>query len=689
MRLWWYHFKEQILAGQNRWGLWLPVLFGCGIGLYFALPFEPSKWFTVAVVELLIITAVIFRCSLAVLYALLVPTFVVMGFTTIQIRTLYLASQQVAVPTDSLYLRGRIKYLDYNSRGNQRLILDQLQDFERRPLAGEFRISLRPQAEKLQSGQCVELVAKLMPRPQAALPTGYQFDRKSFYLGISGSGYAESRVLPIICAAGSSWTDKISFVVSALRTKVIDHIKSMLPPDEAAVTAAIIAGEQGGINSRLLNHYRDSGLAHFLSISGLHMSMIAGMMFFLIRLMTAMFPPLALRCDSKKIAALFAIVMSMVYLVISGSAIPAQRAFIMTFIVLLGVLFDRRAISMHTIAWAAFIVLFISPEALIGASFQMSFAAVIALVAFYEKYAGALQRFLRGRGDKLQSLPLRIVKILFAYIIGILLSDLVASLATLPFAIYHFNRIALFTSLANLLAGPVIGLLIMPFTLLSLVTMPFGMDYVDIKIVGFGVSLVNQITAWVSSLPDAAYLIPSMPAWGLVLIALGGLWLAIWQTSIRRWGMLPLIIGFLSIAVVRQPDMLISYDGRLIALQDKQHNMVILPARGNKFMQDVWLNKTASHPLTDEQKSLLREIYYQGKTAKDWLDLACRPDECLYQNRVVISQAKSITIDGKTLPLSSGGTTAVYLSNAGFKLYTVRDYIGNRPWNSGGINGKN
>ena len=166
------------------------------------------------------------------------------------------------------------------------------------------------------------------------------------------------------------------------------------------MTAAIVAGERGGMSRELINNYRDSGLAHFLSISGLHMSMLAGMMFFLVRFVSSLVPPVIARYDTKKFSAVFAILMSAVYLVISGAAVPTQRAFIMTFIVLLGVLCSRQAISMLTISWAAMLVLLISPEALIGPSFQMSFAAVIVLIAFYERYDGSMHRFQNGGGSK-------------------------------------------------------------------------------------------------------------------------------------------------------------------------------------------------------------------------------------------------------------------------------------------------
>lgn len=680
MQLFWYHLKEQFMDGRERWNLWLPVFFAMGIGLYFLLPSEPSKWLTLGIIETLIMLAVFWRYNLPRLYALLVPVFVVLGIALIQVRTVYLDGLQADVPVEKLYLRGRIVKMDYNSRGNPRLILDDLYDFEEKPVPGRFRVSLRPQRENLRSGQCVELIARLMPLAKASLPGGYQFDRKSFYLGLSGSGYSASRAIPVECRTPESLSRRIAYRIDEIRGSIIRHIREVLPPDQASVAAAIVAGEQGGIRQSLINNYRDSGLAHFLSISGLHMSMIAGMMFFFIRLLIALFPPLALRVDSKKVSALFAIFISVVYLMISGAAIPAQRAFIMTFIVLLGVLFNRRAISMQTIAWAAFLVLLITPEALIGASFQMSFAAVLALIAFYEKFAGSLHRFLCGEHGQ-NSLPLRAFRLIFAYIAGILVSDLVASLATLPFAVYHFNRVALFTTLANLLAGPVIGLLIMPFTLLSLLLMPFGWDTWSLKIVGFGIAQVNEITAYVSSLPSAGLQVLSMPLWGLLLIVFGGLWLAIWQTAWRRWGIVLILAGFLSITMIHRPDVLINEHADLFAVRDNENHMVIIPRRGYNFIKKIWLDKTASPQPGPERRKLLAQIKDGRQDGGSWLNLRCDSLACTYQNRVKLYKNGGIEVDGHPLHVSQSFGAALYLDEPSPRVVTVRDYIGRRPWN--------
>lgn len=677
MRALWLYLRRQADLECERRRLWLPVAFALGIGLYFMLPEEPSKWLTLGIIEGLILAAVLFRFRPAVLKVLMWAGLIVGGFGWAQVRTVYLASDMGEVPEQKLYLRGEIVRVDLSQKGKLRLTMENLYNFDRQPVPGRFRITLRQKKGNYYPGQCVELVAKLMPRAVAQLPGGYQFDRKNFYDRLSGSGYAESRALPVECAARSPLMTRLRTGIDIERQKITDRVNSILPADEAAVVAAVLAGQQGGIRPALIQHYRDSGLAHFLSISGLHMSMIAGLMFFFVRLLAALFPPLALRCDSKKIAAVFAIAVSAVYLLISGAAIPAQRAFIMTLIVLLGVLFNRRAISMYTIAWAAFLVLLFAPEVLIGASFQMSFAAVIALIAFYEKFAGRLARWFKNGSSFWLS---KAFKVLAVYISGILIADFVASMATLPFSIYHFNRIAVYTSLANLLAGPVIGFVIMPFTLLSLLLMPLGLDYLPLKAVGFGVGLVNDVTAWVSSLPGASRQVLSMPLWGLLLVIFGGLWLCIWERKWRWWGAVVVAVGMLSIAATVKPDVLINDDGRLIALRDNQNNLVVLPVRGRAFTKQVWLEKTASPQLSKSRNTLLRKIWQGKTTAPRWLDLVCDRDSCLYKKRIKIIKGEGVEADGRRLQTDGTDGMAIYLKQP-LEIVTVREDIGRRFWN--------
>lgn len=625
--------------------LWLPVLFALGIGLYFSLKTEPSKWLTLAAIEALILTAVLFRRHRKILKILGLAALVLSGFAVVQIKAVWLSAPVAELPAGTFYFKGRIAGIDTNYQGRRRFILDGIEDFDGNFYQGKYRITQRSKDDNAEIGQCVELVGQIMPLAKEVMPGGYQFDRKGYFEGLKGSGFAESRWFVTDCPAKSAKHDFAAFMGN-LRRRIVKHIASVLPVAQAGIASAIIAGEKGAVSESQYEQYRNSGLAHFLSISGLHMSMLAGLTFFLVRFVLAFVPPVALRFNTKKIAAVFALIISAVYLLISGQAVPAQRAFVMTFVVLLGVLADRRAISMYTIALAAFIVLFFSPEVLVSASFQMSFAAVLGLIAFYEKISRRIQSFFGG-GNK-------VVKAVFLYIAGVIVSDFIASMMTLPFAVYHFNMVALYTTLGNFLAGPVIGLIIMPFVLLSMLLMPFGLDAPALKIVGFGIEAVNRVTAWVSGLPNAGCYVPSMPLWGLVLIVLGGLWLMLWQAKWRWFGMIGVAVGILSIATVQTPDILVGAEAKAVALKNADGRLGIVSSRGGRFIKEVWKNK---YQVSDTKAKL--EEY---------------PDIKINGNTVAI-KGRDYNLD------EAIGLSAWYHSDGTVKVKTIREDIGRRLWN--------
>ncbi len=641
------YLRDNFCKDKTRLILWYPVLLALGIGFYFTLSREPSKWITLAVIESLIIVAVIFRRRLTILKILGALALVVAGFTLIQVKSIYLYAPPQNFPDKTFYFKGEIAAIDSNYQGRRRFTLQNLEDFDGNIYPGKYRIVQRSKKGEAKVGECVEMVGRIMPLARAVVPGGYQFDRKSYFTGLKGSGFAESRWFRIDCPEGGRHKTFAAYIAD-IRQKIVGRIAELLPPDEAAVTAAVIAGERSLIGQRLNEQYRDSGLAHFLSISGLHMSMLAGLMFFLVRFVLALFPPLALRLDTKKIAAVWALFMSLVYLLISGMEIPAQRAFIMTTVVLLGVLTDRRAISLQTIALAAFIVLLFNPEVLTSASFQMSFAAVLGLIAFYEKVEHRVRRFLHidGMNKWLRGIEL--------YVIGVVVSDFIASLMTLPFAVYHFNMVALYTTLGNFLAGPIIGLIIMPFVLVSLLLIPFGLDAPFVKIVGLGIKWVNDITAWVASLPGAGCQVPSMPFWGLLLIVIGGLWLMLWQARWRLWGWLGIMVGILSLLTVRTPDILVSADLKAVAFKNDDGRLELVSSRGARFVKSFWQGK---YPFA-ETKTTLQE----------------HPE-------LVVAESK-VSLAGKTYDLGQTLGINFYKNPDGsFSAETVRDAIGDRLWN--------
>ena len=626
------HIAEIFNAERERWFCWVPVLFGAGIGIYFALPVEPSKWLTLGLIEFLLLATFLCRRYPLLLRFIAVAAIILAGFTDIQLKTLYMEQKLPPPQTGNVYIRGQIMSRDTNYRGRPRIVLGNMENLEGEAIKGHYRLTLPAKEKNFNVGQCVELVAEVSPVMKANLVGGYQPDRRLFFDGINAAGYVLSGVFEIDCRQAPNWLAKQT---DLWRQKVTETISKQLPASQASVATAIITGNRELMSREQAENYRDSGLAHFLSISGLHMSLITGLMFFAVRLFMALIPPLGLRYNSKRAAAVCALLVGTFYLMISGGAVPTQRAYIMMFTVLLAVWFERQAVSMRVLAFAAMIILFFSPQMLVNISFQLSFAAVVGLVAFYERFGGRLEGFLYGNGN---NLPLRMLRGIFAYLLGIVIADFVASLATLPFVIYHFNRIAVYTSLANLAAGPIIALVIMPAVLFALLTLPLGLSWLPLQIVGYGIGAINRITGYVAQMPHSVAEIYSFPMWGLLLIIIGGLWLCLWQKSWRYLGWILIFAGSLSLFTVRVPDIIAGDGGKAVAVRDNRGKLQFLSG-GNKWMKQNWAEKFASVSVQKQENT-------------------SRPN------------LSHINFDD-----------AIGISIYGDKIYTVRNYIGRRPWN--------
>ena len=606
-----------------------PILMGVGIWLYFSFSFEPSKWITLFVIETLILSACIFRRYPFVLRIILAISIFVFGFANIQLRTIYLEKQLPKPIEDQVYLRGQILSYDVNYNGKPRIVLSNMENLRGDKIYGNYRLTLVHSKRPQITGDCVELVAEVAPLMKANSVGGYQPDRHLFFEKLNGSGYVLSQIYSVDCPSNAVfWQSKID----KLRQRITNRIEEIMPKDQASIAAVILAGNRTLMSHELSDNYRNSGLAHFLSISGLHMSMIAALMFFFVRLIMSLVPRLSLRYNSKKFAAICAIVVSSVYLVISGVAVPTQRAYIMILIVLLAVIFERKAISMRNLALAALIILIISPQMLISISFQLSFAAVIAMIAFYESCSTMLHRFLSSKNSGILQ---RFIRVIIAYLVGVIIADFIASAATLPFVIYHFNKIAVYTSLTNLLAGPIIAFIIMPAILISLLFMPFGFVF-PLKIAGFGIELINNITAWVALMKGATLWVPSFPVWGMFIIIFGGLFLCLQNGRIRHLGWLFIFAGALSLFFVKLPDVMVADNGKTVAIKNEKGNLVLL-AGGNRWMKQNWADKYGA--------------VYSDEVAKE--------------------------VDLPNISFDNDIGASVY----GNKVVTIREYIGNRPWN--------
>ena len=297
------------------------------------------------------------------------------------------------------------------------------------------------------------------------------------------------------------------------------------------MAAALVAGVRAGIDQATWRAMQISGLAHILSVSGLHMVMVAGSVFAACRWLLALFPPLALRFPVKKLAAAVALLAAAFYLLLSGASVPAQRSFLMTAVALLAVIVDRNPFSLRLLAWAAVVVLLLRPESVLGASFQLSFAAVLALMVVFEAWQrpSARTRSARARAGWRA----------WRYLLGVSATTLVAGAATTPFAAFHFQTIPTYGMLANLVAVPLTTFLVMPAGMIGLLLMPLGLEGPLFHVMAWGCEGVLWIAR--ASLRPAGRLGAgaSMAGQALALLAFGGLWLALWQRPWRWLGLVP------------------------------------------------------------------------------------------------------------------------------------------------------
>jgi len=441
-----------------------------------------------------------------------------------------------------------------------------------------IRLSMRYTPRDVAIGQRVSLRGGIFPLPRPALPGGFDFARHFYFQSIGAVGFGLRPITIETEAVEEGWQSKLKSARHNLTRKVTESLRG----PEGEVAASLITGEQGGIPEEIKEAMRISGLAHILSISGLHLSLVAGVLFILIRYTLVLIPGLALRYPLKEWAAGLALLGSFGYLAIAGFPVPAQRAFMMVGLVLLAVMLDRQVLSMRSLALAAMVIMLWLPESVLSPSFQLSFAATMAILAMFES-AWQKRAAEPWRRESLLYKPLLYFGVAF-------LTSLAAGLATTPFVMLHFNQFTMWHILANMAASPFLSLWVMPLVVLTLLAMPFGLDAPLFWLMGKGIECVLAIAYWVSSLPYAAFSTAAPPDWGMLLMILGGCWLCFWQQRWRWAGVPFLVFGMLSVWWVRPPDMLIAPEAAQIAyrLPEQEEGYTMLYGSRRNFNAGLW-----------------------------------------------------------------------------------------------------
>lgn len=566
-------FIQRLEAEAGRLALWLPVALAVGVLLYFTARFEPPLWWGGAALAPMAL-ALWLRARMPLLawgFALLAC--IGAGFALAAWHGAR-AAPMLELPRGAVVLSGTVIEVD-PLPGGLRLTLAEARWAEgMEPAARLIRVRLRANGPaRPEPGDRVALRALIRAPSAPAFPGAWDFQRAAYFEGLAGSGFALG---PLEITA----RDGVAPPLSGMRAWIEARVMAALPGATGAIAAALLTGGQSGIPPAEMQAMRDSGLAHLLSVSGLHIAIVMGLTFVVLRGGLALWPGFALRFGTKPAAAVAALAAGGFYMVLTGSQVPMQRSFAMAALVTLALLVGRRALSPRVLAFAAVAVLLLQPAAILGPSFQMSFAAVLGLIAGFE----AARPWLMG-GTEPRPLWQRAGLVL----VGTLLTSVIAGLATTPFGLHHFGRVQVYGVAANVLAMPLTSFLVMPAGMLVLLLMPFGLEGIAMQVMGWGVGGILAVARAVAAWPGAALAMAPLPAGSLALIAFGFCWLCLWRERWRLLG-LPLIsLGLAGWWLMSPPVALASADGRLFAFHVAGEMFVERRPGASRFVGDIWL----------------------------------------------------------------------------------------------------
>jgi competence protein ComEC len=579
------HLRDWAAAetGPGRLAAWTPVAFGFGIVLYFTAEREPAWWAAGALALGTAVGAFLVRRRALALPVALLATALTAGFAIATVRTGSLAHPVLRQSAANVAVTGFVEIREERERSDRIVMRVHKIDGARLSDRPErVRVAVRKGTAPA-VGAYVSLTARLNPPLSPLRPGGYDFARDLYFRGIGAIGFALGTIKSETPPSPPPLSLRFSGFVDAVRDGIDRRIRASIPGDAGSIASALITGKRDAISTPVNDAMYVSSLAHVLSISGYHMAVVAGVVFFAVRATLALSAGLATRRPIKKWAAGAALVAAACYLVLSGAEIATQRAFTMTAIVLVGVMADRPALTLRTLAVAALAVMLLTPEAVVHPSFQMSFAATLALVAVYERGIP----WISGAADT--SLGARLALWGAREIAALVLASLVAGLATMPYAAYHFHRLAPYGVLANLLAMPIVSAWVMPAGLFALVVLPFGFDGPLWQLMGLGIDWMIAVAQWVASLPGA---VGRIAAFGIapLLVGTAGLIVICLLRTPLRWGGLALIVAGVLLAVATpRPDVLVAANGDTFAVRAADGRLAVMRTGNDAFAARDWL----------------------------------------------------------------------------------------------------
>lgn len=680
-------WRDLCACEQANLSLWVPVGMAAGIAVYFSLPTEPYIGWSIVCFLGAALAAYLMRHKGWIAIAAAVALCGALGFLAAQIRSLSVAAPVLQAEMRGAPIQGRVMQASLNQEGGTTLLLKPtyiggVPDMD---VPALVRLRVRQEHAPIWPGDEIETRAMLWPPAEPVAPGAFDFARQAWFRGLGGTGVTLAAPEILRSEKLGGW----QVAIASVREVVARHVIAHMAEEEGPVAAALMTGLRHAIDEDVEQDLRDAGLAHILAISGLHMALFAGTLFWLVRAALALFPPLAHRYPIKKWAASVALWGALAYLLLSGGSVATQRAFIMAALMFIAVLIDRPAFSLRNVGLAAVIVLLMRPESLLEPGFQMSFAAVTALVAVYQNREMQLLRLRENATGLTGAMRLGAV-----YMLTLCITSLVAGAATAPFAAFHFNRMAAFGLVGNMAAMPLVGTLIMPSALVAYILMPLGLEGPALWVMEVGLAGVIWVSEEVSNWGGAVVTIGSFSTAALGLISLGGAWMALWQTSLRRAGIVPLVLGFYLASQPTTPDILVNRDAKLAAVKEES-GRYLWSGRTPRYARESWLRRNGEAPDTDV--SIRRLPCDEIGCVAEGTPIVALPtssaalgDDCRQADIVIASvpirrrarESCNAVLIIDRFDVARDGAHAIYLDEKGNieRVETVRDWRGDRPW---------
>ncbi|TMM54876.1 ComEC/Rec2 family competence protein [Sulfitobacter sabulilitoris] len=660
-----------LLAQRGHLIGWVPVCLAIGIGLYFSVRFEPTGVHYIALGAIGVVSLVLWHRGGEAFGPIgLALVLVALGVGLAGIR-----AHDVAGPVLGWRyygpIEGRIVAMDRSASDALRLTLDQVVlnrvPPSRTPV--RVRVSLHAAATGVgipsEPGLRVMTTGHLSPPSGPVEPGGFDFQRHAWFARLGAVGYTRVPLLGIAPAAEGH----AGLALFRIRMAASARIRAVLPGDIGGVAAAVTTGDRSAISQATLDDLRASNLAHLLAISGLHMGLLSGFVFALLRLVLAAVPYVALRWPTRKIAAGVALLAATGYLALSGGNVATERAYVMVAVALLAIMVNRRAISLRAVAIAATIVLVLRPEALMGPGFQMSFAATTALVAVFG--------WLRDRDLKLGPRWIQPA-------VAVVISSAVAGLATAPIGAAHFNAVAQYGLLANLASVPLMGALVVPAAVLALCLAPFGAEAMGLWIMGLGLRWILGVSDWVAGLEGARTHVPGPGAGVLPLLALGFLWLLLWQGRARWGGIAAMALAFALWAKSERPLGLIADNGSLVGVMTPAGRAISKP-KGAGFVARNWLENDGDPTPQDAAAARWTGRIGPGQVVHLVGKRGVAAHAGCTAGQIVVASVAFAPADSACRVLDPDalrrtGSVAIYVNDGKLALRTAREVTGNRIW---------